>query len=194
MKGLYDQTVGGATFNFFDPRLGVDASFANESAGLHAHLLALHSYDRQTATPRSGIDLMASLDKTYGEVTLSTYRYQGQRNFAIQNRFWRQGYAISLEGERASLVGVLQNGNDSSADGAGTPARSSGGFIEAQYHFTPAFTTVARYEGTNDARAGMQRQFVFGAIMRPWRNMHFTLEDAITGRHHAFGAALLFAY
>ncbi|GAC1355758.1 MAG: hypothetical protein NVSMB31_16320 [Vulcanimicrobiaceae bacterium] len=191
---LYDQTVGINTFNFFDPRLGVDLSGGHEDGGFSAHLAAVAAYDRQTTTPRSGMDFMGSVAKTTGEVTLSTYRYQGQRNFAVQDRFWRQGFFAALEGERLSVQAVLQTGNDTSADGAGTAAQSSGGFLQAQYRFTPSWSAVARYEGTNDTMGGMQRQFVLSAITRPRRNMRFTLEGTQSRGHNALTAALLFAY
>lgn len=191
---LYDQTVGANTFSFFDPRIGVDASYVNEDAKFEAHLAVLHAYDRQTATPRSGLDVMTSLAKTAGTFTVQTYRYQGQRNFTVADRFWRQGYAASYARDKVTLTGVVQTGNDSSADGAGAPARSSGGFIEAGFAFTPAFQTVARYEGTFDQIAGMQRQFVLSAIARPRRNMRFTVEGAQSGSHQTLTTALLFAY
>lgn len=191
---LYDQTVGINTFSFFDPRLGFDFSTGSEDAGFSAHVLALNAYDRQTPTPRSGTDYMATLAKDAGEVTLSTYRYQGQRNFAVQDRFWRQGFAANVQGERLSLQAVLQTGNDTSADGAGMSAQSSGGFLQAQYHFNDWWSAVARYEGTNDTLGGMQRQFVLSAITRPRRNMRFTLEGMQSRGHNALTAALLFAY
>lgn len=191
---VYDQTVGANTFNFFDPRIGADASFANERSGLSAHLTVVHAYDRQTETPRSGIDVMASVAQTSGALTLQTYRYQGQRNFAVQDHFWRQGYGASISGERLDATLVLQTGNDSSADGAGGPAQSSGGFLEAGYTVTPWLRLQSRYEGTNDTLAGMQRQFVASVVLRPRGNMRFTLEGVRSAGHDALGASLLFAY
>ena len=191
---LYDQTVGVNTFSFFEPRIGADASYVNEDAKVEAHLALLHAYDRQTETPRSGLDVMASLAKTAGAFTLQTYRYQGQRHFNVADRFWRQGYAASFVRNKVTLTGLMQTGNDSSADGDGAPAHSSGGFIEAGYAFTPAFQTVARYEGTFDEFAGMQRQFVLSAITRPRRNMRFTVEGTQSGNHRTLTTALLFAY
>lgn len=191
---VYDQTVGNNTFNFFDPRLGIDASFSNEHTGVGAHLIAVHAYDRQTGTPRSGIDLMGTLSKTAGPLTLQAYRYAGQRNFAVQDRFWRQGYAVSLEGERIDATALLQTGNDTSADGAGTRAQSSGGFLETAYRLRPDLEVHARYEGTSDTLAGMQRQFVIGTVLRPKRNMRFTVEGVQNAGHRSLSAALLFAY
>lgn len=191
---LYDQTVGTNTFNFFDPRMGVEGSFSNEHTGIAAHLTAVHAYDRQTVTPRSGIDVMASLAKSAGPVTLQTYRYQGQRNFAVQDRFWRQGYAASFASDRIDATAVLQTGNDTSADGAGAAAQSSGGFLETTYHVAPGFDVNARYEGTNDSLAGMQRQLVLGSVFRPKRNMRFTVEGIRSAGHTGLNAALMFAY
>ncbi|MFN2528632.1 MAG: hypothetical protein ABR584_07935 [Candidatus Baltobacteraceae bacterium] len=190
---LYDQSVGANTFTFFDPRIGVDASFGNDD-GLRAHFLALHAYDPQTTTPRSGIDLMGSVAKSFGPLEVQTYRYSGRRNFAVQDNFWRQGYVATLEREKFWLTGALQTGNDSSADAAGAAARSSGGFFQTGYRFTDAFAMVARYEGTADELSGLQRRFVLGAIARPRRNMRFTIEGVRAQSHTATNLGLLFAY
>ena len=190
---LYDQTVGVNTFNFFDPRIGVDASLGNDD-GIRAHLLALHAYDRQTTTPQSGIDFMGSIAKSFGGFTLQTYRYGGQRNFMMQDRFWRQGYAATYEDEKLSATAVMQTGNDSSADGLGTRAHSSGGFLQSTYHFNDAIGAVARYEGIRDDSSAQQRRFVLGAIVRPRRNMRLTIEGARASGHTVMNLGWLFAY
>ncbi|MDP9111890.1 MAG: hypothetical protein M3M96_09690, partial [Candidatus Eremiobacteraeota bacterium] len=121
-------------------------------------------------------------------------RYSGQRNFAVQDRFWRQGYAATFEQERFWLTGVLQTGNDSSADAAGTAAHSSGGFLQSGYRFTDAFALLARYEGTADALSGLQRRFILAAIVRPRRNMRLTAEAQAGQGHISTNLGLLFAY
>jgi hypothetical protein len=190
---LYDQTVGANTFAFFDPRIGMDASFGNDD-GLRAHILLLHAYDRQTTTPRSGIDAMASLAKTFGNLTLQTYRYNGERHFATRDAFWRQGFAAQYAREKISLTSVLQTGNDTSAGGAGAAAHSSGGFIEGAYHFNDALAVVARYEGASDSTSRFQRGYVVSVVGRPKRNMRLTLEMQGSAGHLTAATALMFAY
>lgn len=190
---LYDQSVGANTFAFFDPRLGIEAAFGSED-GLRAHVSLLQAYDRHTTTPRSGIDLMGSLSKSLGNLTLQTYRYQGRRNFAVPDVFWRQGYAAQYEHEKVSLTGVLQTGEDRSADGLGLGAHSSGGFLEGTYYFSDAVAVIARYDGTSDSLSGTQRQFVISGAVRPRRNMRFTIEGSAAGSHDRLSAAFMFAY
>lgn len=190
---VFDQTVGENTFNFFDPRLGVDA-FAGSERGLSGHIAALDAYDRQTATPRSGIDVMGTLSNRTGPLTLTAYRYQGQRNFAVADRFWRQGYSAVFLSGRFGATALLQTGNDTSADGAGLAARSSGGFLSASYRLSPLLELQTRYEGTSDDLAGMQRQFVLSANARVRRNMRFTIEGTQNAGHRTLNLGLLFAY
>lgn len=190
---LYDQTVGVNAFSFFGPRIGIDASLGTDD-GLSAHLLLLHAYDRQSAAPRSGVDVMGMVAQTLGKFTLQTYRFQGQRNFATPDKFYRQGYAIAYRHERVQLGGVVQTGNDSSADGMGAGAHASGGFLESRYAWSDSMAMIARYDATSDALTGDRRMLIVGTVLRPKRNMRLTIEGTTTAGHQALATALLFAY
>jgi hypothetical protein len=188
---VYDQTVGKNHFNFFDPRIGVDAFTGTQSFA--AHFVAVQSYDRQSETPISGTDFMTFLSKRAGTWTAYAYRYQGQRHIEGGNdAFYRQGLGVGKDNGKLNVLAVVQNGNDGNA-GNGTSAFSSGGFLQARYAISDALTGVGRYGRTFDALAGGQQQTVFTLIMRPARNMRFTIEDQITD-HHTLNVGWLFAY
>lgn len=192
---LYDQTVGSNTFNFFDPRIGVDASIGNQASGIEAHAVATESYDRQTTTPRSGVDWMLAVSENRQNFGVNLYRYQGQRKLhPTEDRFWRQGYAAYLRCGPMSLTGLMQTGDDSSADGSGMHVRSGGGFLESAYRFNDAFSAVARYERFHTQLEASGELLVLSAILRPRRNMRLTIEDAVKAGHHNLNTALLFAY
>jgi hypothetical protein len=179
---LYDQTVGANGFNFFDPHGGIDAYFFNEH-GDSVHLTALTTGD-----------LLAYGAKRIGSLTLYAYRYQGQRIISAQSdAFFRQAAGAGESIGKFELIGVLQRGKDSNADGLGTSANSSGGFAEAHYVFSPALMAVARYDRIWDELSGAQHQTVLSFVTRPAHNMRFTIEDAITD-HQTLNLGLLFAY
>ncbi len=189
---IYDQTVGENHFNFFDPRIGLDAY--TDSSNFSAHLVAVESYDRQSETPISGIDPMAFIAKRAGSFTAYLYRYQGQRHIdGARDAFYRQGYGLGSDTGKLNVVGVLQNGNDSNADGLGTATFSSGGFLQVRYAFSDAVAAVARHGRTWDPLNGSQQQTVLTLVTRPARNMRFTIEDQITN-HQTLNLGWLFAY
>ena len=163
---VFDQTVRGNPFNFFDAHPGVDA-YAR-AHGFEAHVDAL----------RAGS--MLSLQKTFaGSTSVYAYRYEGQG-------FYRQGYAAAQTFGKADVIAVLQCGRDPAAS-------SSGGFLETHYAFSPSLMAVARYDKVWDALAGEHHQTVFSLVVRPARNMRITLEDQITN-HHTLNMGWLFAY
>ncbi|MDQ6931399.1 MAG: hypothetical protein M3126_12120 [Candidatus Eremiobacteraeota bacterium] len=88
------------------------------------------------------------------------------------SRFWRHGFSLKYDRKQVALTGTLQTGNDSSAGGNGHAARSSGGFLETTYRFSVCFS----------------------GIVRPRRNMRFTLEGVQNAGHASANAGLLFAY
>lgn len=184
---VYDQAVGENPFNFFDPRVGIDAYTGGGDDGNGFHLAALSSYDRQSGNPISGIDLMGYGAKSLGRFTLYAYRYQGQRRLGgALDEFYREGGGARQVAGKLDLVAVLQHGHDTHAD-------SSGGFAEAHYAFSPSLMAVARYDRISDSLSGAQHQTVFSLVTRPARNMRFTIEDAITD-HHTLNLGWLFAY
>lgn len=193
---VYDQIVGANTFRFFDPRLGVDVSFASERSGVEAHLDAVAAHDPQSGVPNSGTDLFATVSGRPGPVTVGTYRYVGKRNgIAGTDAFWRQGFALQFERTKLRVTGVLQTGDDATVDGLHAfSGHSSGGFLETTYDSSTALRFVGRYDRTSDAFSVNVSQMVFAVVMRPRRNMRFTVEDLISGGHHSLTSGLLFAY
>lgn len=184
---VYDQAVGSNPFNFFDPRIGVEAYVGDAGGGDGVHVAALSSYDRQSGDPVSGIDLMGYAAKNFGTATLFAYRYQGQRRpDGRPDAFFRQGFGAGERIGKFNLTGVLQRGHDAFAD-------SSGGFAEAHYTFSPSLMAVARYDQAWDTLSGAQHQTVLSLVTRPASNMRFTIEDQITD-HHTLNLGWLFAY
>lgn len=189
---VYDQSVGGNDFNFFDPHIGIDAF--TDTPALTAHFTAVESHDRQSGNPASGIDPMLYVAKQAGPLTAYLYRYQGQRRIdGSRDAFYRQGYGLGTDVGHVNVTGVLQTGNDSNADGAGTAAFSSGGFLQMRYAISDGLTAVARHGRTWNAIDGAEQQTVLSIITRPARNMRFTIEDSITD-HHTLNLGWLFAY
>jgi hypothetical protein len=163
---LYDQAVGTNPFTFFNARAGIDAYSANER-GDALHIAAFSSGH-----------VFGYGAKTIGQFTFYAYRYQGG--------FYREGAGVRETGGRFEIVAVLQHGHDAQA-------ASSGGFAEAHYAFSPSLMAVARYDRIWDALSGAQQQTVISLVTRPARNMRFTIEDQLTGRH-TLNLGWLFAY
>lgn len=177
---IYDQTVGENSFNFFDPRAGIDVYAAGSRDTAHFVL--------------SGPDAMGYAEHTSGNLALYAYRYQGRRRFSTgQDSFFREGAGAQEQFGKFDVAAVVQQGNDSNGgDGSGSVA-SSGSFVEAHYAFSPALTAVARYDLAADALSGASHQMVLTFVTRPARNMRFTIEDQITG-HQTLNLGWLFAY
>lgn len=164
---VYDQTVGENAFDFFDPRVGVEAySSSDNGDGVHLALL-------------TRAHLMGLAAKSFGDLTVYAYRYQG-------NAFFRQAVGVRERIGKLDLAGVLQRGKDPEAG-------SSGGFVEGHYTFSPSLMAVARYDRIGDSLSGAQQQTVLSLVTRPARNMRFTIEDQIADRQ-TLNMALLFAY
>lgn len=177
---LYDQQVGKNPFAFFDDKTGVEASVTTPGS-LVANLAAFHDA------------AMLYLSHRAGGVMLHAYRYQGvERLSSGSDVFFRQGFGLERTCGKLDALLVLQQGDDSDA-GAGTAARSSGGFLEAHYYFSPALMAVARTERVTDMLSGPNGQTIFSLVVRPARNMRFTVEDEISG-HHTLNTAWMFAY
>jgi len=184
---LYDQTVGANPFNFFDPKQGLSARFGSEVSGIY--VAALGGHDKQSGLASHGIDRMVAAQTARGAFSASVYRYDGARALDSGNdRFWRQGIGLRYTAERLRIDATLQTGND-----AGLGIRSSGGFVQARFAFTPALAAIVRYDGTQDTQ--FARTLLVGASRRVSRNARFTLEDLIArGAKHTLNAAYLFAY
>lgn len=88
---------------------------------------------------------MATFAKTIGnDLTAYAYRYQGQRPLgAVEDRFARDGYALAVQHRKFEAVSLVEQGYD-------TSALSSGGFLQAGWHFSGAPNVYARYDETYD--------------------------------------------
>jgi hypothetical protein len=178
---LYDQTIGENGFAFFDAHTGVEA-YTRTPGGLEAHA-AVFARGAMAYASQSICDAL----------TLHAYAYRGTQKMALNDdAFSRQGFGVGRSWGKFSALYVVQRGSDSNA-GAGDGAASSGDFLETHYVFSPALMAVARNERISDGLSGGQHQTVFSLVMRPARNMRFTVEDQITD-HHTLNAAWLFAY
>lgn len=191
---LFDQTVGKNGFNFFDPRLGLDASFTHGATD--AHLLVLQSYDRQSGVSKSGVDTMASVSQAIGERTaLYAYGYRGQRHIdPVANRFSRTGFGVTYDDRRYGFAAVTQRGNDTSSDGFAVPARSSGGFVQGRYAPVNWASVYYRYDRIFNELDGAQESRTLSLVVRPKRNYRVTFEAVRAEAHTSFTGALLFAY
>lgn len=191
---VFDQTVGENGFNFFDPRLGFDASLTR--GGTEAHLLALQSYDRQSGVPKSGVDTMGSISQAIGEHTaLYAYGYRGQRHIEpVANRFSRTGFGVTYDDRRYGFSAVTQRGNDTSSDGLGVPARSSGGFVQGRYTPLDWASVYYRYDRVWSELDGADDSRTLSVVLRPKRNYRVTFEAVRAQAQTSFTGALLFAY
>src|SRR5579872_5241106 len=57
---VFDQSVGGNAFTFFDPKIGVDLALGNEVEGVDGHVVVMQGHDRQSGMPALGLDRMFS--------------------------------------------------------------------------------------------------------------------------------------
>jgi hypothetical protein len=126
------------------------------------------------------------------------YHYHGTRVLGVPNdAFVRYGFGASATSNRLTVDTVLQNGSDSNADGSGTPARASGGFLQLRWEFSRGLVGVVRYDGTADTLGNFLRSTTIALNKRLARNARLTVEDVIThvpATKHTLNAGLLFAY
>ncbi len=195
---VWDQTAGDNPFTFFAPRTGVMTSVGNPFRGSSGSAAVLIGHDAASGLPARGLDRYAYLQHAVSGVTLSAYRYDGSRSVAGgDDRFWRQGYGLGFDNRRLRVDLVYQHGSDAHASEDGA-MRSSGGFAQVRYEFSPRAFGIARYDGTQDAQ--FSRAFIVGAGLRVARNARFTLFDTVRrdaesgNRRNSLSTQLLFAY
>jgi hypothetical protein len=102
----------------------------------------------------------------FGAKTLGNFTLYAYR---YRSSFLQQGFGVRATTGKLEVVGVDD---------------TAGAFVETHYTFSPAIMAVARYE---------TQQRVVSLVMRPLRNMRFTIEDQITD-HHTLNLGWLFAY
>lgn len=191
---VFDQTVGANPFTFFDDRIGIDAGALLHGAEIH--VLALAGHDPQSGRPSTGTDLMQTVRLGTDALSLNAYLYRGRRDLGpVPDAFRRRGVALTSVAGKARTTLLLQTGTDSSADGLGTPALSSGGFLEEEWVFSSRLIGAARYDGVA-APGAFARSTTISLGYRLTRRSRLTVEDVAGGtpRTHALGAGLLFAY
>ena len=178
---IFDQTVGKNPFNFFDDKIGSSIAYGSPLHGASAAVALLQGHDKQSGLPTDGFDRMLYIQQVQGPVTLSAYRYDGTRPLGpIADCFWRQGYGVSIGRGRFTLDTLLQQGSDTSANGFGDAAQSSGGFAQLRYDVDDPSYLLFRLDGTNDSTNGFLRTAVFLYGRRFSNNTRFTIENDLS--------------
>lgn len=194
---IWDQTAGDNPFAFFEPKLGLAATFGDEARGLSASVAAVRGGEAGSGLAARGLDRELYVQHAMPNVVLSAYRYDGTRPVdGVDDRFWRTGYGIELTRGRARLDAVYQHGYDTHAN-AGGALFSSGGFAQMRYELTPRLFALTRYDGTHDA--AFSRALIAGFGYRVARNARLTVFDTLHRdddgtRRNTLTTALLFAY
>jgi hypothetical protein len=192
---IFDQTVGANPFDFFDDRIGVNLGLGVPAAGVN--LLALKGHDPQSGLPTRGTDTMAVARVGIPLLSLFSYAYHGTRPLGIvPDAFTRRGFALKSIWGRARTSLLLQTGDDTSADGLGTPAHSSGGYLQEEWEFDSRLIGALRYDSAIQAGA-LVRSTTLALTYRPYARAHLRLEDVYSAqprRTHTINAAWLFAY
>jgi hypothetical protein len=192
---IFDQSVGGSSFNLFDDRIGLNVGYGNRVAEVHA--LALKGHDPQSGLPASGLDTMLSARIGPAALSLWAYQYHGVRTFGpVPDSFIRRAIALTSVTEKAQSSFLLQTGNDSSPYGFGNPAASSGGYFQEEWTFSDRWIATARYDGVNGPD-GLLRSTTLSLSYRPYSHARWTIEDVIRTQPrttHSLNAAWLFAY
>jgi hypothetical protein len=192
---VFDQTVGGNRFNFFDDRIGLNARYGNRFASLN--VMVAKGHDPQSGMPTNGLDTMVTARVGPEALALWGYQYQGTRPLGIvPDRFMRQGVALTSIVGRAATSLLLQTGTDSSADGLGGAVVSSGGYLQEEWRFNRRLIGTVRYDGLN-APGAFARTTTLSLSYRPYPRARWTLEDVIATQPqttHTLNIGWLFAY
>jgi hypothetical protein len=206
---IWSQTGGANPFTFFDPKIGGQFEIGNPARALGATVSFLKGADVQSGLHAQGTDTMATLERDYGDLRLTAYRYDGSRPLAgygynnsqfftdIGDRFWRNGFGIGWARRRTEIDGVYQIGNDSAADVYHDALVSSGGFLQVRQALGNRAFAIARWDATNGAT--FARTITGGVGYGLTRNSRLTIFE--TGQRdfqgnllHIISSSLLFAY
>lgn len=201
---VWDQTAGANPFSFFEPKVGGQIALGDPDRGLAGSVSLLKGHEAGSGLPSHGVDTMLTLQRGFGDVTLSAYRYDGSRplpgfgvpNAPLGDRFWRTGFGAGWERGAMRVDAVYQSGNDSAAGDGGEALRSSGGFVQVRRALGARAFAVARWDATQDAQ--FARSLTAGVGYRFSRNTRLTLFDTAQrgedGRvAHTFSSSFLFA-
>ncbi len=177
---VWDQTVGGNTFNFFDPHNAAMFTYGSPVRGTSISLVGVQAHDKQSGLNDDGTDTMMALKHIAGPLELDAYRYDGRRSTgAVGDSFWRTGLGAGLLAGRFQLLAVSQSGFDSSPQGDGVTARSGGGFVQTRYQLSQSAFALMRYDGVEDSLGTFSRSFTAGAGVRVGEHFKLELEDVM---------------
>jgi len=193
---IFDQKVGDDPFDFFNDGIGIDAAYGRESNGTIVHLMALKGHDPQSGLPTSGVDSGAYVQTGGTTTDFSAYYHGGTRRFgSVLDVFNRQGLGANVYLGKAEADLLVQQGFDSAATASAIAARSSGGFAQLRWSFSPALTALSRYDTTYGPFVGLQQSLTTTMVVRVQRNAKVTVEDVFAGHgQQTLNAAFLFAY
>jgi len=206
---IWSQNAGGNPFTFFDTKMGVELEVGNPARQLAGTLSVLKGADAQSGLPPVGFDTMATLERDFGDLRLTSYRYDGTRpleGYAFNNtqyfsniddRFWRNGFGLGWSHGRTDVDAVYQIGNDNAADVYHDALVTSGGFLQVRQTLGNRTFAIARWDAVNGVTFG--RSITGGAGYRLSANTRLTLFE--TGERdykgnllHVISSSLLFAY
>jgi hypothetical protein len=206
---IWSQSAGGNPFTFFDPKMGGEFEIGNPARALGATISILKGADQQSGLHTQGVDTMATLERDYGDLRFTAYRYDGTRPLAgfgfnstqyfsdIGDRFWRNGFGLGWSHKRTEIDGVYQIGNDSSADVYHDALVTSGGFFQVRQALGNRAFAVARWDATNGPT--FARTITAGVGYGVTRNSRLTVfetaqRDFLGNLLHITSSSLLFAY
>jgi hypothetical protein len=125
--------------------------------------------------------------------TIAGYAVDGQRQVQVStlDSFERYGTGATLRNGKAEVNLLLQGGWDSSSGPAGNGQRSSAGFAQFRWGFSPALTGVLRGDATNDTTT--LRTMTSALVFRTHANSKLVLEG-VYGRTDALNTEFFVAF
>lgn len=206
---IWSQSAGGNPFTFFAPKMGGQLEIGNPARALRATLSVLKGADAQSTLHSQGVDTMATLERDFGHVRFTAYRYDGSRSLQglgynnspfitdIGDRFWRNGFGAGWSNNRTAVDGVYQSGNDTAADVYHDALVTSGAFLQVRQTLGSRAFALARWDATNGPV--LARTYTGGLGYRLTPNTRVTVFE--TGQRdfqgnllHTVSSSLLFAY
>ncbi|MBV8726820.1 MAG: hypothetical protein JO233_03465, partial [Candidatus Eremiobacteraeota bacterium] len=193
---VWDQTVGGNPFAFFDPKNQLQLGLGRETRGTSVTLAAVQGREKHSFVPERGLDTMLALKHVAGPLVFNAFTYSGVRALpGGDDRFTRSGFALNLYTGRLSFENFLQQGFNTNANGDGAGIHSSGGFSQLRYGFPNRTELLARYDGVAATDGTFGRAFIFGAARRFGRGFRVEAEDVLSTSptHNALGIVFDFS-
>jgi hypothetical protein len=206
---IWSQSAGANPFTFFEPKMGGEFEIGNPARSLGGTFSFLKGADEQSGLHTQGTDTMATLERDFGGVQLTAYRYDGTRpieGFGFNNsqyfsdigdRFWRNGFGLGYGNTHTEINAVYQIGNDSAADVYHDALVTSGGFFQVRQTLGRRAFAIARWDATNGPT--FARTITAGVGYGVTRNSRLTVfetgqRDFLGNLLHIYSSSLLFAY